>query len=112
MIWNVYPISGFFPIPAMGSRIKKAPDPGSATLDTQNTVFPVQDLGVDTQVAQHLAATYGDRAFSVGKGWSHLCSYLSNIFSSLLGIFGLQRIFGGSPVLITMHTRRHFSFYF
>ncbi|XP_023349021.1 glycerol-3-phosphate dehydrogenase, mitochondrial isoform X1 [Eurytemora carolleeae] len=27
----------------------------------------VQDLGVDTQVAQHLAATYGDRAFSVGK---------------------------------------------
>ena len=26
-----------------------------------------QDLGVDTQVAQHLAATYGDRAFSVGK---------------------------------------------
>ena len=27
----------------------------------------VQDLGVDTQVAQHLSATYGDRAFSVGK---------------------------------------------
>jgi len=24
-------------------------------------------LGVDTQVAQHLSATYGDRAFSVGK---------------------------------------------
>merc|ERR1712240_837611 len=27
----------------------------------------VQDLGVDTAVAQHLSATYGDRAFSVGK---------------------------------------------
>jgi len=27
----------------------------------------VQDLGVDTQVAEHLSATYGDRAFSVGK---------------------------------------------
>lgn len=27
----------------------------------------VQDLGVDSQVAQHLADTYGDRAFSVGK---------------------------------------------
>jgi len=27
----------------------------------------VQDLGVDTSVAQHLSATYGDRAFSVGK---------------------------------------------
>lgn len=27
----------------------------------------VQDLGVDTTVAQHLSATYGDRAFSVGK---------------------------------------------
>ena len=33
-----------------------------------NIVFRlVQDLGVDTQVAQHLSATYGDRAFSVGK---------------------------------------------
>jgi len=27
----------------------------------------VQDLGVDTTVAQHLSSTYGDRAFSVGK---------------------------------------------
>jgi len=27
----------------------------------------VQDLGVDTSVAQHLSETYGDRAFSVGK---------------------------------------------
>jgi len=27
----------------------------------------VQDLGVDTSVAQHLSDTYGDRAFSVGK---------------------------------------------
>jgi len=27
----------------------------------------VQDLGVDTGVAQHLSDTYGDRAFSVGK---------------------------------------------
>ncbi len=27
----------------------------------------VQDLGVDSEVAQHLAETYGDRAFSVGK---------------------------------------------
>jgi len=27
----------------------------------------VQDLGVDTAVAQHLSDTYGDRAFSVGK---------------------------------------------
>ena len=27
----------------------------------------VKDLGVDTQVAQHLSATYGDRAFSVGE---------------------------------------------
>jgi hypothetical protein len=44
---------------------------------------------VDTQVAQHLAATYGDRAFSVGKGRSHL--FL--IFSSLLVLFGLQRNF-------------------
>ena len=37
----------------------------------------VQDLGVDTQVAQHLAATYGDRAFSVGKGGGRLSTVIS-----------------------------------
>ncbi len=31
---------------------------------------------MDTQVAQHLAATYGDRAFSVGKG-----GILNTVFS-------------------------------
>jgi hypothetical protein len=67
----------FFSIPEMGSRIQgskmhRIPDPDPQHW-IRNTVFPVQDLGVDTQVAQHLAATYGDRAFSVGKGGSHLC---------------------------------------
>ena len=37
----------------------------------------VQDLGVDTQVAQHLAATYGDRAFSVGKGGGRQSTVIS-----------------------------------
>jgi hypothetical protein len=75
----------------MGSRIQgskkhRIPDPDQQHW-IQNTVFPVQDLGVDTQVAQHLAATYGDRAFSVGKGGSHSSPSFPDFLFSELGLF-------------------------
>jgi hypothetical protein len=47
MIWNVYYRSGFFFHPGYGipdPGVKKAPDPGSATLDTEQC-FPCSGSG-------------------------------------------------------------------
>jgi len=50
-----------------GSQTDGLPLEGGHTWEPTLFIRLVQDLGVDTAVAQHLSATYGDRAFSVGK---------------------------------------------
>ena len=55
-------------LPAKGpSGTDGLPLEGGHTWEPTLFIRLVQDLGVDTAVAQHLSATYGDRAFSVGK---------------------------------------------
>jgi len=49
------------------SQTDGLPLEGGHTWEPTLFIRLVQDLGVDTSVAQHLSATYGDRAFSVGK---------------------------------------------
>ena len=58
----------------------------------------VQDLGVDTAVAQHLSATYGDRAFSVGK-----MAQLTGMRWPIVG----KRIAGDLPVGRGCHVTWH-----